>query len=78
MWNALKPLVPGEMDMPEMALRLILSNPSVGTIIPGMRKIKHVQNNNIAVIRLAKDLNRIHQKKLKAHRWERLPTEWSQ
>lgn len=74
--NALKPLVPAEMDMPEMALRFILSNPDVGTIIPGMRKIKHVQNN-IATSD-GKGLEPDLLENLKAHRWERQPTEWSQ
>ncbi len=74
--NALKPLIPSEMDMPEMALRFILSNPSVGTIIPGMRKLNHAANN-IACSDgqgLPADLLA----KLKQHRWDRLPTEWSQ
>jgi len=74
--NALKPLVPAEMDMPEMALRFILSNPDVGTIIPGMRKIKHVQNNIAASDGKGLESNLL--EKLKAHRWERQPTEWSQ
>src|SRR5689334_1353362 len=43
--DALKPLVPAGMSMPEMALRFILSNPTVSTIIPGMRKLKHVESN---------------------------------
>jgi aryl-alcohol dehydrogenase-like predicted oxidoreductase len=74
--NALKPIIPEGMDLPEMALRFILSNPDVGTIIPGMRKIKHVQSN-IACSDgqgLAKD--KIDE--LRNHRWERQPTEWSQ
>jgi aryl-alcohol dehydrogenase-like predicted oxidoreductase len=74
--NALKPLVPEQMDMPEMALRFILSNPDVGTIIPGMRKIKHVQNNIASSD--GKGLSNELIEKLRAHRWERQPTEWSQ
>ena len=31
--------------MPEMALRFILANDDVHTIIPGMRKINHVEAN---------------------------------
>jgi aryl-alcohol dehydrogenase-like predicted oxidoreductase len=34
--EALKPLVPEGMTMPEMVLRFILSEPTVSTIIPGM------------------------------------------
>jgi aryl-alcohol dehydrogenase-like predicted oxidoreductase len=41
----LKPLIPQEMDMPEMALRFILGNPTVSTVIPGMRKLRHVEAN---------------------------------
>ena len=33
------------MTMPEMALRFILNNPSLSTIIPGMRKVRHVESN---------------------------------
>jgi aryl-alcohol dehydrogenase-like predicted oxidoreductase len=74
--DALKPLVPSNMDMPEMALRFILSNPNVGTIIPGMRKIKHVQSN-IATSD-GKGLEKSLIEKLNQHRWERQPTVWSQ
>ena len=74
--NALRPLIPEGMAMAEMALRFILSNPDVGTIIPGMRKINHAASN-IACSDgqgLSKDLLA----KLKQHRWDRQPTEWSQ
>ena len=33
------------MTMPDLALRWILAEPTVSTIIPGMRKIKHVDAN---------------------------------
>jgi aryl-alcohol dehydrogenase-like predicted oxidoreductase len=33
------------MTMPELVLRFILANPDVATIIPGMRRPKHVQQN---------------------------------
>ena len=36
--EALRPLIPPGMDMAQMALRFILNNPTVSTIIPGMRK----------------------------------------
>jgi aryl-alcohol dehydrogenase-like predicted oxidoreductase len=74
--NALKPLIPQEMNMPEMELRYILSNPDVGTVIPGMTKVRHVESN-IATSDgkgLMKDLL----DKLKTHRWDRTPTIWSQ
>jgi aryl-alcohol dehydrogenase-like predicted oxidoreductase len=74
--NALKPLIPAEMDMPEMALRFILSNPDVGTIIPGMRKINHAANN--IACSDGKGLSQALLDQLKQHRWDRQPTEWSQ
>jgi aryl-alcohol dehydrogenase-like predicted oxidoreductase len=72
----LKPLIPEGMDMPDMALRFILNNPDVSTIIPGMRSLKHVESN-IACSEagpLPEDLR----EKLRPHRWERSPTSWSQ
>jgi len=74
--NALKPLMPAGMHMPEMALRFILSNPDVGTIIPGMRKIKNVQSNMACAD--GKGLPGELLRKLRQHRWDRRPTEWSQ
>ena len=41
----LKEVIPNGMDLPEMALRFILSDPTVSTIIPGMRKPEHVERN---------------------------------
>jgi aryl-alcohol dehydrogenase-like predicted oxidoreductase len=41
----LKPVVPADMTMPELALRHILQNLDVSTVIPGMRKLKHVEQN---------------------------------
>jgi aryl-alcohol dehydrogenase-like predicted oxidoreductase len=43
--EALRPLIPAGMSMPEMALRFILSNSDVSTVIPGMRKNKNVEAN---------------------------------
>jgi len=74
--DALKPLIPAGMTMPELALRFIISNPDVGTIIPGMRKLKNVEANtaNSDGKLLPADLLA----QLKQHRWNRLPTDWSQ
>ena len=33
------------MTMPELALRHILQHPAVSTVIPGMRKLRHVEQN---------------------------------
>ncbi|HWA33506.1 MAG TPA: aldo/keto reductase, partial [Cyclobacteriaceae bacterium] len=74
--DALKPLVPAGMTMPEMALRFILCNDNVHTIIPGMRSVKHVQSN-IATSD-GKKLDNALREKLVRHRWDRQPTDWSQ
>lgn len=74
--EALKSIIPNGMTMPEMALQFILSNKAVSTTIPGMRKTKHVEEN-IAVSD-AEPLPQELLEKLKKHRWDRTPTEWSQ
>ena len=74
--EALRPLIPPGMTMPEMALRFILSNPEVSTIIPGMRKIKHVESNHAAGDK--GPLSPEFVTRLRAHRWDRKPTKWSQ
>jgi aryl-alcohol dehydrogenase-like predicted oxidoreductase len=74
--DALKPLIPPDMTMAEMALRFILAEPTVSTIIPGMRKTRHVEEN-IATSE-AVPLDEALLKKLAQHRWDREPTEWSQ
>jgi aryl-alcohol dehydrogenase-like predicted oxidoreductase len=43
--DALCPDVPPGMTMPELALRFILANPDVSTVVPGMRRIRHVEAN---------------------------------
>jgi aryl-alcohol dehydrogenase-like predicted oxidoreductase len=74
--EALRPLIPDGMTMPELALRWILENPTVSTIIPGMRKTRHVEANLAASDGRRLDTALVH--RLKAHRWDRTPTEWSQ
>jgi aryl-alcohol dehydrogenase-like predicted oxidoreductase len=73
---ALKPLIPEGMTMPEMALRFILNNSLVSTIIAGMRSVRHVEANIAASDAgpLPDDLHA----RLRAHRWDRTPTAWSQ
>lgn len=73
--DALKPLVPEGSSMPEMALRFILSNPTVSTIIPGMRKIGHVESNISASDKGALDAKLLEE--LKNHSWVRKPAPWS-
>ena len=74
--DALKPLVPPGATLPDMALRFILSNPDVCTIIPGMRKPAHVRGNLAASD--AGPLPAELLGKLRAHRWDRKPAAWSQ
>lgn len=74
--DAIEEELPPDLDMPEMALRFILNNDDISTIIPGMRKLKHVEQNIACSDKgpLTADLwNR-----LRAHRWDREPTDWSQ
>jgi aryl-alcohol dehydrogenase-like predicted oxidoreductase len=72
----LKPLVPAGSTLPEMTLQFILKNPNVGTIIPGMRKVRNVEAN-LAVSDKA-PLPATLETQLRTHRWDRKPTKWSQ
>jgi aryl-alcohol dehydrogenase-like predicted oxidoreductase len=73
--EALRPLVPPDSTMAELALRFILSNPDVSTVIPGMRKRRHVEANLAASEKGGLDAGLI--KQLRAHRWDRVPAAWS-
>ena len=74
--DLLRPLIPKDTDMASVALRFILENKSVGTIIPGMRKQKNViVNINCSD---GKPMDTELYAKLKTHRWDRKPTSWSQ
>jgi aryl-alcohol dehydrogenase-like predicted oxidoreductase len=73
--DELKKIVPPGMTLAEMSLRFILSNPDVGTTIIGMRKLAHVKQN-IAVSDAGQLDNALLQK-LKAHRCDRVPQDWS-
>ncbi len=56
-------------ELPEIALRYVLSHPAVSTVIPGMRTIRNVERN--AAIGDGKGLPPEQVQKLKKHRWER-------
>jgi aryl-alcohol dehydrogenase-like predicted oxidoreductase len=71
----LKPIVPPGMTLPEMALRYILSNPTVSTTIVGMRKPEHVKGNIAASD--AGPLDAPLLAALKKHRWDREPAPWA-
>lgn len=74
--EALRELVPDGSSMAEMALRFILNEDSVSTVIPGMRKRTHVEAN-MEVSESGPLDHELHQE-LRRHRWDREPTEWSQ
>jgi aryl-alcohol dehydrogenase-like predicted oxidoreductase len=71
----LKKILPPGMSLPEMALRFVLSNPTVSTQIVGMRKPEHVRQNIAMSDKgpLSPDLLQ----ELKKHRWDRKPAHWS-
>ncbi len=67
--EAITPDVPAGMTLPELALRFILEHPQVATTIPGMRKLRHVdQNSGVSDgVRLAPETMQA----LRRHRWDR-------
>jgi aryl-alcohol dehydrogenase-like predicted oxidoreductase len=74
--ESLRPLIPKGMSMSEMALRFILGEKSVSTIIPGMRKTNHAESNlNTSD---SGPLEPALMKELEKHRWDREPNSWSQ
>ncbi|MCS7038624.1 MAG: aldo/keto reductase [Anaerolineae bacterium] len=75
--DALKPIAAAAgLTMPEMALRFVISHPAVTTVIPGMRKVRHVEANMAASDAGPLPPELIVQ--LRPHRWDRQPTWWSQ
>ncbi len=72
----LRPLIPAGMTMPEVALRWILTDPRIATVIPGMRKMRNVEANTATSDGRGLDANLY--ATLAAHRWDRTPTAWSQ
>jgi aryl-alcohol dehydrogenase-like predicted oxidoreductase len=74
--EALRPLVPEGMSMPELALRFILQHPAVATVIPGMRRAAHVEANLGASGQ--EPLEDALYAEVRTHRWQRRPTRWSQ
>lgn len=74
--DLLRTVVPEGMTMAEMALRFILMNKTVSTIIPGMRKARNVLAN--VATSDGKGLPSDIFSTLRDHRWDRQPTSWSQ
>ncbi len=56
-------------QLPEVALRYILSHPAVSTVIPGMRRVRNVERN--MVVGDGQGLPDAQVQQLKAHRWIR-------
>jgi len=71
---ALTPRIPAGSTLPQMALRFILGAPDVSTIIPGMRKLSHVESNCAASS--AGPLPAALQSQLRPHRWLRKISDW--
>ena len=74
--DLIRPLISKETTMAAVALKFILENKSVSTIIPGMRKEKNVIANINCSDGISMDKELYN--KLKVHRWDRKPTSWSQ
>jgi len=64
----LRPLVPHGMTLAELALRFVLSEPTVSTVIPGMRKPAHVDANHAASDAGPLETGLLDQ--LTVHRWD--------
>ena len=65
----LRTVVPAGMSMPQLALRHILAHPAVSTVIPGMRKVEHVEQN--IGVSDGQTLGGTLMAELRTHRWER-------
>lgn len=74
--EALRKDLPEGKTMAEIALRFILENKVVSTTIPGMRKERNVLANTGVSDGMPLDPALF--QKLRNHRWDRQPTEWSQ
>ena len=69
--DLLRPLIPAGMSMAEFALRFILADSRVGTVIPGMRRTRHVEANIAASDGKALPAELV--AALRPHRWVRQP-----
>jgi aryl-alcohol dehydrogenase-like predicted oxidoreductase len=67
--DRLRPDVPPGMTMSELAMRFILACPDVSTIIPGMRRVRHVDANLSASD--GRPLTADVLTRLRRHRWQR-------
>ncbi|MGC2638005.1 MAG: aldo/keto reductase [Acidobacteriaceae bacterium] len=67
--------LPPGMALPEAAIRFILANPVVSTLIAGMRREEHVRGN--LALSDAGGLDAALLGRMRKHRWERQPAPWS-
>jgi aryl-alcohol dehydrogenase-like predicted oxidoreductase len=67
--DRLRGSIPAGTTMPELALRHILQEPAVSTVIPGMRKLRHVEQNLAVSDR--EPLSSSLMAELTKHRWDR-------
>lgn len=67
--------LPADMQMAELALRFILSNPAVSTVIPGMRNPRNVIQNIESAAKSSLDDETL--ASMKRHKWVRKPKPWS-
>jgi aryl-alcohol dehydrogenase-like predicted oxidoreductase len=67
--EAIEQDLPPGMTLPELSLRFILASPDVSTVIPGMRKTRHVDAN--AAVSDGKSLPDSTIRQLRRHRWVR-------
>jgi aryl-alcohol dehydrogenase-like predicted oxidoreductase len=56
-------------EIASAALRFVLSQPAVSTVIPGMRSVRNVERN--VAVADGQGLPQDALEKLRAHRWER-------
>jgi aryl-alcohol dehydrogenase-like predicted oxidoreductase len=61
--------VPDGIPLPEFALRFVLSHPDVTTVIPGMRRVRHVEQN--LAVSDGRRLDPALLERLRRHRWTR-------
>jgi aryl-alcohol dehydrogenase-like predicted oxidoreductase len=70
----LRQALPPETSLPDVALRFILQNPVISTVIVGMRTLDHIEANLAASGRPIEPSLMV---ELRKHRWDRPVTEWA-
>ena len=71
----LKAALPENTSLPNIALRFILQNPAISTLIVGMRKPAHIEANLAASDEGSLDEGLMNE--LRRHRWDRKPAPWA-